>query len=55
MIMAQNRYENQWNQKENHKLQPSDLCHRSQRYTLEKRQPLQHMVLGKFGFLHAED
>jgi hypothetical protein len=36
-------------------LQPTDLPQRSPKHMMEKRQPLQHMLLEKTGYSHVED
>jgi hypothetical protein len=48
--LHKNRHADQWNRRSRNnpmELQPSDFHQRSPKHTLEERQPLQQMVLGK--------
>jgi hypothetical protein len=47
MVLAQNRQEDQWIRIEDPDISPTDLQQRSLKHTMEKRQPLQQMLLRK--------
>jgi hypothetical protein len=59
MVLAQNSYEDQWNRTEDPDMNPHNYAHlifeRHQKHTIEKRLPLQQILLGKNGYLSAEN